>query len=549
DKSWFKSKSRYNGFDNDLDSKIAWISAEREKYCTAIVISRNIDLILLFNKSWSILHEKLERESIFLLSDVPTMLSKIINANKDERGEVSVMPFVFEKVGTSYNHFLIDEFQDTSNKQWEIFQAMLVEALSQNNRSIIVGDIKQSIYSWRGGDWKILSDLVNKNLLDSFSNLESLGANYRTAENIVHFNNDFFAKEYGGNETTFNSKADKLYIDVAQDAMKKVKSEIEVRIVTRKDKTADKEVIKKEAVFDKMLEKIRILQKEYKVSPSKITILVRKKSEAKYIADQFFALSKDETNDGVCYDVVSNEALYIKSNRAVRLIIAYIRYILNPDDELSKTEAAYLYHLESNKIEDSVKDFDAKAYNEELDKMINGVDDKNAQLVDKQSFEVVDAIIDRLKLNKTKANVPFLISFRNMVHDFSTRTTDLQSFVDYWDERGVDTTLTLPESQNAIKIITVHKSKGLEADYIFVPFCDWSLVSDVGTNYLFVEDKTFSSGDNPVKVPVVISKDLELTSFNADYMKDQLKKRVESFNLLYVAFTRAKYGLYVTASV
>lgn len=545
-KSLFSSKSWFNNGASQFNiDKLNEIIQDFEAnnsftdYATALVIYESIDLVKLLDKAMNLLRENLERDALFLLSEVPSVLSDIIETYRDESGNVAVMPFIFEKVGTKFNHFMIDEFQDTSDKQWNIFKTMLEDSLAhEENSSIIVGDIKQSIYSWRGGDWRILWRLKEKLELQRFSKKVSLNDNYRTAEDIVKFNNDFFEKEYSKNSSFFGEGNDKLYSDVEQGVIKKVASEIKVNLY----ESSAKKTEAKEYVFGKMLAEIERLQSECGVKPSQITILVRKKPEASLIARSFCDIPIEKRKPDVCYDVVSNEALFLMSNRAVRLIIAYMRSMLNPTDIISLVEAAYLYHLEN--LEFQGDDFDEDFNKDVLLEGLNQVVDIES-LSGKQVFEVMDILIDKLNLNKIEANIPFLIAFRNVVHNFSLKSTDLQAFVEYWDERGVEETITIPENQEAIKILTVHKSKGLEAHYIFIPFCDWSFVTNDSRNvdYLFVT----SEDNHDLQIPVANQSVLAHTKFADEYKRNLDRLRIESFNLLYVAFTRAKFGLYVSA--
>ncbi|MBO7481240.1 MAG: UvrD-helicase domain-containing protein [Bacteroidales bacterium] len=562
EKKWFNKGADQANIDK-VDAIISnFESANKfDDFCTALVLYNSIDLVKMLDIAMVMLRDNLERDALFLLSEVPSVLSSIIEKFRDSSGNVSVMPFIFEKVGTNFNHFMIDEFQDTSDKQWNIFRTMLEDSLShEENSSIIVGDIKQSIYSWRGGDWRILNNLKEKKELREYSQVEPLEYNFRTAEGIVIFNNDFFSKEYSNNSSFFGVGNEKLYSDVEQGVKKKVASEIKVNLYEGSMKKA----AAKAFIFSEMLEDIERLQSEFGVKPSQITILVRKKPEASLIAKSFCEIPADKRKKNVCYDVVSNEALFLNSNRAVRLIIAYMRSILNPSDNISLVEAAYLYHLETINANGSNYDGNiSKSINELMSAgNVNVADAQVYKVVDtlvgnlnkavdvncisgKQAFEVMDILVDKLKLNEKEENIPFLIAFRNVLHNFSLKSTDLQAFVEYWDERGVEETITIPENQDAIKILTVHKSKGLEADYIFIPFCDWDFVSGDSrkVDYLYVRPK-----DNPdMKIPVANKSILTNTDFKDDYKTNIDRVRIESFNLLYVAFTRAKYGLYVSA--
>lgn len=523
-------------------------------YCTAYVVLKSVNLIRMLDRAVEILRDNLERDALFLLSDVPSLLSKIIEGYQDgDNRSISVMPFIFEKVGTEFSHFLIDEFQDTSRTQWDVFRTMLSEALASNNRSIIVGDIKQSIYSWRGGDWSILSGIEHDALLGGNVDKCGLSENHRTAKNIVEFNNDFFSTGYKQNEQYFGAGNESLYSDVKQ-KVTKTNSNSEVKVKFFEYEEGRDET--KDIIFSDMLAEIENLQQKKGVLPSQITILVRTNPDATFIANKFYSIPESDRKPDVCYDVVSDEALYIVSNPAVRLIVAYMRSLLNPDDRLSLAEAAYIYYTEHDSP-DVVNDFDNNTLVNSFNEVVG---DNQGNIAGMQSFEIVDMLISRLGLNRKKSNVPFLIAFRNLVHDFSSKSTDLQAFVDYWDERCGEETLKIPENQDAIKIITVHASKGLEAEYVFVPFCNWSFdkKSNFSADYLYVgldvNDNSYAvskvdecSGNNAMRIPVLCTKQLEKTKFSDFYEKDLYRRRIESFNLLYVAFTRAKYGLYVSA--
>ena len=543
---WFVQKSPHLGLSDSFNSYVNAIeSLDFELFCTAYEVKQNMNLIRLLGKATDILHENLNRDSIFLLSDVPTMLSRLIGSVSDESGSVSIMPFVFESVGTKYSNFMIDEFQDTARTQWDIFHTMLQDSLSQGYDSIVVGDIKQSIYTWRGGDWSILSKLVNKDLLSEYVKPEFLDKNYRTARNIVEFNNDFFYTEYKNNLGLFGNLDSKdkafesLYDDVWQGVTKDKDSEIKVRLYSGQYNASDNAA--KVRIFNDMVSEIENLQLNYHVQPRNITILVRdNKTDGRYIANSFLSIADADRKKGVRYDVVSDEALFIVYNRAVKIILAYMRYILNNQDEISLVEASYLYYLEKNDGKIGL-DFDKNAM------VVAFLNDLNAKysLAEMQSFEIVETIINRLQLNENEKNVPFLIAFRNVVHDFSEKSTDLRAFMDYWDERGNTETLKIPESQNAIRIITIHKAKGLESDYIFIPFCDWSFIGKApGKNYIFVKDRIV---DGNFLIPMSVNKNLLKTKMKDEYAANQYRETIESYNLLYVAFTRAKYGLYVSA--
>lgn len=546
--SWFKKDKGddavFSGCKNNLENLL---KDSYKKFVTAFAIQESIPLMKLLVEAKKQLNNVLEESNIMLLDEGPVLLSKLLDA-ASSNGSVDVMPFVFEKVGTTYNKILIDEFQDTSLRQWNIFKALIEESISTSEntagqiRSIIVGDAKQSIYGWRGGDWTILKERIGNQEFKDYVPMP-LDNNFRTGKTIVNFNNTLF-RELAKKESPYlppDIDLSSLYSDVHQNAKNDAEGFVEVKMY--ESETKKKKELGLEIVLQ-MINDIEVLQQNG-VGANQIMILIRGNNEAKEIANVFY--NYPNRKEGVNYNVVSVGALNVSSNNAVKIIVSFLRYVINANDTLAFCEAAYLYYLEKNNIDylQQVK-IELETIKEQF---TNDLGNLICECHSLQLFEIVEFLIKNLNLNKDR-NVPFIVAFRDIVHKFSSKSTDIFQFLQYWDERGANEKLTLSENQDAIRITTIHKSKGLESDYIFIPFCDWEISKKKNSSdYIWLPSSacTETQNDDVNVVPIQRSASLKYSFFEKEYTKLLTSEVIESINILYVALTRPKYGLYVYA--
>ena len=516
-----------------------------KNYLTAKTILKNYSYLVLIDIFLEKLKNYLTDEGKVLISDVPKFLSAIAQNNESS--------FIYEKIGTNYNNFLLDEFQDTSNMQWESIFPLINDSDSQNNRNIIVGDLKQSIYAWRGGDWELMANLNG--------NLNFLEDNWRSGKTIVEFNNDFFekAKNILLNELseTFSQaqlqNIEKIYSQIKQNPKNKNDSIVEINVF---EKGMSEKPDFKKAAIQNLISKIEEIQIKG-FAASDILILVRSKAEATLIAEKILEYSQTEAKPNICYDVVSAEALLLSSNNNVQLIISVLRWLSDNNDNLALTEITYFNCLNSHPLErvgggqetdchanahDNIFDFTNKKQIEITKEKLFKIKNSSKQLL----YEIVEEIIYQFQLNKMSENknVSFLIAFREMIHNFELNySTSYKEFLNYWEEKESKEVLNLPEKQNAINILTIHKAKGLEADFVFIPFCNWELDKSGDLKLLKIADE---APFNKLPIfPVIYKQELKDTWFSDDYLKIHFKNIIESFNMLYVAFTRAKKGLFV----
>ncbi|MEQ8424000.1 MAG: UvrD-helicase domain-containing protein, partial [Cyclobacteriaceae bacterium] len=271
-----------------------------------------------------------QENNLMLLADAPKFLNGVIND--------SDTPFIYEKVGSYFNNYLIDEFQDTSGFQWKNFLPLLKDALDQYQSSLVVGDVKQSIYRWRGGDQELLQSHVQVAMGEAATETKELNTNYRSAEAIVEFNNTIFQKASEVvSEVTGQPMATDAFYDVKQQTVKfPGKGYVEINFV---EKPAEEDDWTSE-VMKKLPQLVEDLQ-DKKIKLKDIAILVRKNEEGQRIATELLQYKNEHAKPGYRYDVVSNESLRLDTAASVNLLLSALKYLNNPTDAIIRGQLAF----------------------------------------------------------------------------------------------------------------------------------------------------------------------------------------------------------------
>lgn len=526
-----------------------------KNFSEALIIQKNLDYIALVKYADRAVKDICNEENIFLICDVPAVISEIANNNSSS--------FIFEKAGVNYESYMLDEFQDTSRIQWESLAPLLQENLSKSkNKSIVVGDLKQAIYAWRNGDWKILAEDLPEKFKD-FLHIVTLKENWRSGEQIIKFNNEFFKKAAEISDTIINNieknqkniLQTKIYADCEQDFPKQkkdFKSIVSIKLFkTNKEKTKEKEKKPKpdlkQKIISDLISKIEEIQGN-NYSAGDIMILCRKNKEAFEIAQEIIKYEKNSGKQGIVYDIISQDALFLNSNNSIKFIISCLKYLINPEEKLSQTEAAFYYYLEKNTISnntnsDKIIYFDFENFIKSVENILEDLIKNCEKLL---LNELIEFIILKAELNKKTENIPFINALRDLVHEYQKKNnSDLNNFLKFWDEKSDDLKIKVPEKQNAIKITTIHKAKGLASEFVLIPFCNWKFNENTGgkqTCWLKNENSIFN--ELPIW-PIDKNEKLKNTGFAKHYHQIKISEFTEAFNLLYVAFTRAKRGLFV----
>ena len=345
-------------YEGGLGEMLQIMTSYQEKHAqeiaTATIILKQINVLGILFDLMDYVNEYASDQNLFLLSKASGFLKTII-ANADA-------PFIYERVGNFYNHFMIDEFQDTSAIQWDNFRLLIANSIASGYRNWIVGDVKQSIYRWRNTDWKILSEQVERNLGSQYVQVQNLNENWRSSPEVTGFNNAFFReavlqmnmaflneeKDAAGEEylSALAASMSEAYRDCYQylPERRNEKGYVHLTMIAE-EKDAEK------TWYDKVLEhlpgRIEELQ-DLGYGLSDIAILVRENREAQSIVKTLMEYSQAHPDSNYRYDVLSNESLLIGNSPAVKWLVAAMRYIIDPDDSVNR---AFLQHQYNSKIQ------------------------------------------------------------------------------------------------------------------------------------------------------------------------------------------------------
>ena len=522
----------YTLVDTSLDNILRTVIEERprqwKRYKTAELTLRHLNQLRLLGSIEKKVRELNESANRFLLSDTQQLLHALIDG--------SDTPFIFEKIGTQLQHIMIDEFQDTSTVQWQNFKVLLSEAMSQDgSESLIVGDVKQSIYRWRSGDWRLLNDIQTQfPSPEAQLDIRTLDTNYRSQRNIIEFNNAFFRSaaelEYLALQDNPEAAAlQRAYADVKQTVPDKLGNNglINIQLLPSDDY--------QEKTFARIADIVCELT-EKGVKPSKMAILVRTNAYILQIADYFTKHLPD-------IRIVSDEAFRLDASIAVNLLVGALHLITHPDDILAKAHIAKLYqcYVLGKKTADNELLLSTNPLNELLpEAYINHFE----ELTNLSLYELTERLYNIFELNHLKGQSAYLCAFYDQLLNFtSENATGIDAFVSEWEENLCSKTIQSDEI-NGIRLISIHKSKGLEFDHVIIPFCDWQLEKSQG-NILWCRPDEAPFNELPI-VPIDYSpKQMTGTIYEDDYQHEHLQNTVDNLNLLYVAFTRAGQSLFV----
>ena len=467
-----------------------------------------------------------EESNTFLLSDTQHLLHELI-------GE-SDTPFVFEKIGAQLRHVMIDEFQDTSTIQWENFKILLQECMSHGeSRDLIVGDVKQSIYRWRSGDWRLLND-IERQFPSNMMQVESLQTNYRSQRNIIDFNNTFFTtlakQEYADlTDEDINGAAslEHAYHDVCQQVpdAKPDQGYVEIQLLPTEDYS--------QHTLELLTSRISQLLDEG-VRQSDIAILTRTNTVIGGIANYITGELPD-------VNVVSDEAFRLDYAAPVNLIVDALWLLAHPNDKLVKAQLVKNYH---QLILDDVSwtQRDCLLATKDLDEMlpepfVNGM----KELIQLPLLELAERIYDIFSLHRVTSQSAYVCKFFDILSDFAMdNSTGIEAFIDYWNQDAHKKTIQSDQVEG-IRILTIHKSKGLEYDHVIIPYCSWKMEMD---DTLWCHPQVEPFNQLPVAL-IDYSKRMRESIYASDYEEEHLQLTVDNLNILYVAFTRASKSLFV----
>ncbi len=497
-------------------------------YKSADLTLRHLNQLRLLGSIEKKVRELNENNNRFLLSDTQQLLHALI--------EGSDSPFIFEKIGTQLEHVMIDEFQDTSTVQWQNFRVLLDEAMSHEDGSnLIVGDVKQSIYRWRSGDWRLLNDIEQQFRQQQIETIP-LKKNYRSERNVITFNNHFFSHaaelEYQELQELNPEEAEQLkraYADVMQEIPEGREAAGEVCVTLLPAEDYQTTTLQQVADTISELTKRGVPQQE-------IAILVRVNNQIPMIAQYFLEQMPEVT-------IVSDEAFRLDASVAVNLLVSALRLLTHPDDLLTKAAIVKCYHIDV--LKEQTEDNELLLRTNDLDLLLpEALLTQREMLLTMPLYELAERLHAIFELERLNEQSAYVFAFYDQLASYvSDNTADIDSFLAAWDENICGKTIQSEET-DGVRILSIHKSKGLEYNYVICPFCDWQLEKQSG-NILWCQPQEQPFSDLPI-APVDYSKGQMMgTIYEPDYLHEHLQNTVDNLNLLYVAFTRAKKGLYV----
>ena len=475
-------------------------------YVTAYAILNTLPLVALLSEIEKRLERYKTENNLIPISDFGKKVAEVVKTEP--------VPFIYWKVGEKFDHYLIDEFQDTSRIQWSNLFPLVENSMAGGWDNLCVGDPKQSIYRWRGGDPEIIRELPELFGPTGGVRTERLKGNWRSAPEIVSFNNRFFSFD-SPDISPGDFQAPSFYSPghVEQKPQKKISGYVSVSSLPDEHDF-------RERALDRIFEDIRRLQ-ERKIPLSDMTVLVRTNREGARAADYFF-------RKGI--DVLSPDSLMLNNDRRVRFLISLFNYLENGEELYFRELTLFL----SDKDKDSEED---------LARRIASLQNRLRPL---SLYEKAEACLQEFGLHVQGGS--FMTGFLEAVYSFSQSSGEgggLAAFLEWWEENKESEKCALKSihGRNALQVMTIHKAKGLEFPVVFIPFADWEMIgfsTGFRQNTLWVDD-----AESGLPLPVSFHKYLKKSAFEHDFDEEVQKNYEDNLNILYVAFTRASRALYI----
>ncbi len=486
---------------------------------------KNITPLSVLNAIQLELNTLKEEQNKMLISEFNKIIS---NEIKDQP-----TPFIYERLGEKFKHYFIDEFQDTSRMQWENLGPLLDNALSTANGSaMLVGDAKQAIYRWRGGEAEQFIGLYNKteNPFQIEAEVLSLDSNYRSAKEIINFNNSFF--EFLSEQHFSKTEYAQLYKNSGQNLYSESKGYVNLNFLD-----IEKEDDASELYASQVLETInQCLDNGFSLDD--ICILVRKRKEGVAIANYL-------SEKGI--KITSSETLLLKNSPKVTFITAFLKLLLQPNNDSLKVELLS-FLAEQHRIEDKHLFF-TTYLNKNLDAMFEGLNQLHIyvnrdELLQLPLYELVEHIVRVFNLNEYSD--AYLQFYMDVVLEFTQKqNSDLTAFINYFEKKQDNLSVISPDHMNAVRIMTIHKSKGLEFPIVIFPFADLNIYREIEPKVWFpVKEEDYNGFETLL---LNYGKDVEHfgDTGNEIYQTHQSQLELDNINLLYVVLTRAIGQLFI----
>jgi len=498
------------------------------------------------------------------------------------------VPFIYERLGEKYNHILIDEFQDTSALQWNNLLPLIENSLASGYFNMAVGDAKQAIYRWRGGDMDQILHLYKKNTPALYQNRKhedllaarydtldlsltpaDLNTNFRSTAEIIQFNNAFFhfVSETNPEYPMLQSIYDENFKQDLPPGAARTGGHIQVLFAQAEDQNYqyDLDTCQRTEELFAGYEKPEILS--YQESTLQLVLqLIQSALLEGYEWKDIAVLCRTNYNSRLVagflkeqkFAIISQDSLSLQLAEVVNLVIALFRIFNRSNDTLARSEAMYLvYKVVLNKQPDNFLTQQiatlANCANNQLffDQLREfGYDLQEKETGNLSIYELTEKIIRVFDLLGKNNECEYLFRFLDVVLEYSlNQSNNLNSFLEYWETHKEKLSINTPKNRNAITITSLHKAKGLAYPVVIIPFADWSVEPQRGS-LLWGKLPTDLPFAATIPTAVVnMSKRLEETPLQDQYRREMEKTFIENLNMLYVGFTRPQDRLYIVSQV
>lgn len=504
---------------------ITFIEENATRFSLFNLLEKNIYSIILVNELQQISEEFRAEEQIVFISEFNSKIAKVVSEEP--------APFIYERLGERYSNYLLDEFQDTSTLQWLNLLPLIDNSLASGRYNLIVGDGKQSIYRWRNANvqqFNVLPELKNaeKNeilaerafALEQNFKAEVLDTNFRSLKNVVEFNNDVFNFLPGAYLTEefksiYNSQQQKF-------------RHAEGGYVSLHHGLLEKDDLDKE--------NFTLIRKH-----------IQQALANKYIYNDICIIARNNRQGNLCANflmgtgipVISSDSLLLKNNPEINCLASFLTYINDPFDDISAS--VVLNYLSTNEnLSGSIKEL---VRSKDLFRVLRTlhIDLDSHSFNQKNILDICIEIITHLKLEEKEPQ--YIRFFLDEVNDYLVnKTGSVNDFLYWWDKRKEKASLIIPEGTNAVRIMSVHKSKGLEFPVVILPFTNWQVYK---ANPGWVD---LAETDSPLPVGLFnLTQGLAEAGLEQFYEREKNEQYLDNLNLLYVAFTRAVERLHIIA--
>ncbi|WP_298524447.1 UvrD-helicase domain-containing protein [uncultured Porphyromonas sp.] len=508
---------------------------------------------------------------LMLLSDAPSLISSLL---KDTESDV---PFLYEKIGARVDHHMIDEFQDTSRMQYSNFLPLLKNSLASGKDCLIVGDAKQSIYRFRNSDSSLLTTSLPRDFGEQ-AYPHQLKHNWRSTPEIIKFNNELYqrlpkllrslfeaqwaeATKSGVDLASVKAHLDayleqliQAYADVEQEVPEKGKKQTGQVVLHHYQKPAKKKGSSEESESEEgeddddttdlkdaiaQLPKVIIDLQERGYKPSDIAILVRAKKTATAVAEALMQFPEEEKK-GYSLNFVSEEALLVSNAYSVRFLIAALGYIGENGTPLHQAILQEAYH--------QLFEISGKEPKELSEEELQGLRDIGRRGL----YEVAEILIHQFGQLFHESEGAYLVKLLDMLYLWEQeQSADISSFLQEWEERGSEQKIVSVASDDALSLMTIHKSKGLGFPVVLLPDLGWKLDAEGNSSNILwcpilgEEGLEAFASCGVDSVPITYGSALQQSYFAKTYFEEKLRYQFDALNLLYVATTRPKQELHI----